>query len=209
MTNAPNPADHAWWLASRASGIVAICLITASVFIGLTLSTRVLKGPGIARWLAATHEHAALGGLVAIALHGVTLMGDPFLKAGVADIAVPFASGFRPLWVGIGVLGGYLAAVVGLTFYVRRRIGVARWRKLHRLAIVAYAMSLAHTVGAGTDFGAGSWPRLAVVAPAGPIAVLFVQRMLANRKPKPAPDGLPSQHVSQHPHALQLRTAGD
>src|SRR3954471_11548223 len=58
---APNPADHTWWLASRASGVVAMILITASVFIGLTLSTRVLKGPGMSRWLSAAHEQAALG----------------------------------------------------------------------------------------------------------------------------------------------------
>jgi sulfoxide reductase heme-binding subunit YedZ len=188
MTNAPNPTEHAWWLASRASGIVAIVLITASVFIGLTLSTRVMKGPGLSRWLATTHEHAALAGLVAIAIHGVTLLGDPFLKPGLTGIAVPFAGDLKPLMVGLGIIAGYVAALTGLTFYARKRIGVARWRKLHRLTIVAYALSVVHTIGAGTDFAAGSWARLAVIAPAGPIAVLFAQRMLAGRTaPSPAP----------------------
>jgi sulfoxide reductase heme-binding subunit YedZ len=181
VTSAPNPADHAWWLASRASGIVAMILITASVFIGLTLSTRLLKGPGLSRWLAAAHEQAALAGLVAIGLHGVTLLGDPFLRAGVIDIAVPFAGDFKRFWVGVGLTGGYLAAIAGLTFYARRWIGVARWRKLHRLTIVAYALSVGHTIGAGTDFGAGSWARLAVIAPAGPIAVLWIQAMAGRR----------------------------
>src|SRR3954451_24277921 len=143
---APNPADHTWWLASRASGVVAMILITASVVIGLTLSTRVLKSPGMSRWLSAAHEQAALGGLVAIALHGVALLGDPFLKPGVPGLAVPFAGDFKPLWVGMGIVGGYVAALTGLTFYARRRIGVKRWRKLHRLTIVAYGMSLAHTI---------------------------------------------------------------
>ena len=186
MAAAPNPADHTWWLASRASGIVAICLVTVSVFIGLTLATRLLRGPGLSRWLAATHEHAALAGLVAIAIHGVTLLGDPFLDPGLRGIAVPFAGAYKPLMVGIGIIGGYLAALTGLTFYARKRIGVARWRKLHRLTIVAYAMSVVHTIGAGTDFGAGSWARLAVIAPAGPILVLWVQRMLAKPARPPA-----------------------
>ena len=196
---APNPADHTWWLASRASGVVAIILITASVFIGLTLSTRVLKGPGMSRWLAAAHEQAALGGLVAIALHGVTLLGDPFLNPGVKGIAVPFAIDFKTLWVGLGIIGGYLAALTGLTFYARKRIGVARWRKLHRLTIVAYGLSLVHTVQAGTDFQAGSWARLAILAPAGPIMVLFGERMLAGRakKPKPAP-----KPATRHPRPV-------
>jgi len=185
---APNPADHTWWLASRASGVVAMILITASVFVGLTLSTRLLKGPGMSRWLAAAHEQAALGGLVAIAVHGVTLLGDPFLNPGVKGIAVPFAIDFKTLWVGLGILGGYLAALTGLTFYARKRIGVARWRKLHRLTIVAYGLSLVHTIQAGTDFQAGSWARLAILAPAFPIMVLFGERMLGGRaKAKPAP----------------------
>src|SRR3954447_2984183 len=185
----PNPADHTWWLASRASGVVAMILITASVFIGLTLATRVLKGPGMSRWLAAAHEQAALGGLVAIALHGVTLLGAPFLNPGVKGIAVPFAIGFKTLWVGLGIVGGYLAALTGLTFYARKRIGVARWRKLHRLTMVPSGLSLVHTIRAGTDFQAESWARLAVLAPAGPILVLFGERMLAERakKPKPVP----------------------
>jgi sulfoxide reductase heme-binding subunit YedZ len=182
MTTGPNPADHAWWLASRASGTVAMLLISASVLIGLALSARVMKGPGISRWLASAHEQAALAGLVAIALHGVTLLGDPFLQASVGDIAIPFSGDFKPIWVGIGMVGGYLAALLALTFYARRRIGVARWRKLHRLTVVAYALSVAHTLGAGTDFGPGSWPRLAVIAPAGPIAVLWVQRMRGARR---------------------------
>ena len=187
MTSAPNPADHAWWLASRASGIVAMLLMTAAVFLGLTLSTRVLKGPGLSRWLSAAHEQAALASLVAVAIHGVTLLGDPFLKPGVTGIAIPFAGEFKPLWVGIGILGGYLSALVGLTFYARRRIGVQRWRKLHRLTIIGYAMSVVHTIGAGTDFQPGSWPMLVLIAPVGPIAVLFAQRMLASRAPKPQP----------------------
>jgi methionine sulfoxide reductase heme-binding subunit len=186
----PNPADHTWWLASRASGVVAMILLTTAVFIGLLLSTRALKGPGMSRWLAAAHEQAALGGLVAIGLHGATLLGDPFLKPGVTGIAVPFALDYKSLWVGLGVVGGYVAAITGLTFYARRRIGVARWRKLHRLTIVAYGLSLAHTVGAGTDFQGGSWTRLAILAPAGPILVLFAERMLSGRsarRPSPRP----------------------
>ena len=201
MTNAPNPAEHAWWLASRASGIVAMLLMTAAVFLGLTLSTRVLKGPGVSRWLAAAHEQAALGSLVAVAIHGVTLLGDPFLKPGVTGIAVPFAGEFKPVWVAIGIVGGYLSALVGLTFYMRKRIGVARWRKLHRLTIAGYGMSVVHTIGAGTDFQPGSWPMLALVAPVGPIAVLFAQRTLAGRTAKPKPASRPREEA-RPPHRV-------
>lgn len=193
-----NSADHAWWLASRASGIVAILLLTATVFMGLTLSTRVVKGPGIPKWLSSSHEQLALTSLVAIALHGLTLMGDPFLKASITDIAVPFAGDFKRFWVGIGIVGGYIIAALGLSYYVRKRIGAARWRKLHRFTIVGYVMSVGHTIGAGTDKG---WLTYVVIAPAGPILVLFLQRMLAGRskaapKPQPNPAATPSAAAS-------------
>jgi sulfoxide reductase heme-binding subunit YedZ len=118
---------------------------------------------------------------------------------------VPFAGEFKPLWVAVGIVGGYLSALVGLTYYARRRIGVARWRKLHRLTIVGYAMSLVHTIGAGTDFQPGSWPMLALVAPVGPIAVLFGQRLLGSRKPQPRPETPPAHRVPApwHPETRQ------
>jgi sulfoxide reductase heme-binding subunit YedZ len=96
----------------------------------------------------------------------------------------------------LGVIGGYIAAALGLTFYVRRRIGAARWRKLHRLTIVAYALSVIHTIGAGTD---GGWVSYVVLAPAGLIAVLFFQRMLAERRKRRAGATQPGTTASSMP----------
>ena len=55
-----------------------------------------MRRPGLSRKLMAIHEHTALAGLVAIAVHGITLLGDPWLHPGVGGVAVPFAMGFRP-----------------------------------------------------------------------------------------------------------------
>ena len=114
--NGPAPAEYGWWLASRAAGLTALLCITVAVGIGLALGGKVAsKKPGLPRVLLAIHEHAALAGLIAIAVHGITLLGDAWLKPSIADIAVPFASDVKPLWVGLGVIGGYLAALLGLT----------------------------------------------------------------------------------------------
>ena len=45
----PDPAEHAWWLASRAAGIVALVCITLSVAVGLAMAGRVSRNPRLAR----------------------------------------------------------------------------------------------------------------------------------------------------------------
>src|SRR3954454_62463 len=103
-------AGHELWLVSRSAGVVALVLVAASVLIGLTLAAGLGGPPQRRRALVAFHEQTALGGLIAIALHGVALLGDSFLKPGITGIAVPFVIDYEPVYVGLGIIGGYLAA---------------------------------------------------------------------------------------------------
>lgn len=178
MTGAAvDPTQHIWWLMSRASGLVALGLITASVALGLAMANKLIRG----RNVAGLHEHLSLAGLVAICVHGITLLGDPWLHPGLSGIAVPFTMGYRTIFTGLGILGGYLAAALGLSFYIRRKIGPKLWRKLHRFTVVAYVLSLVHAIGAGTD-ASTVWLRTFMVATAVPIGVMFVARMIPRRK---------------------------
>ncbi len=170
--------SHGWWLASRASGLVALVLVTISVGLGLAMAGKVMRRPGLSRTLLAIHEHTALAGIIAIAVHGITLLGDPWLHPGVTGVTVPFAMGFRPLWTGLGVIAGYLAAMLGLSFYARKRIGPRLWRKAHRATIVVYVLGLVHAIGAGTDASA-VWFRWWVLMTAPVIGGLFVHRVFA------------------------------
>jgi methionine sulfoxide reductase heme-binding subunit len=172
-----DPMDYGWWLASRASGLVALALITLSVGVGLAMAGRAFQTPGLARRLMALHEHAALAGLVAIAVHGITLLGDAWLHPGPVGIAVPFAMDYKPAFTGLGIVGGYLAAALGLSFYARRRIGPKLWRRLHKATLLVYVLSVVHTLGAGTDAGE-AWLRWAMAVTGAPILYLLVVRML-------------------------------
>jgi methionine sulfoxide reductase heme-binding subunit len=187
-------ATHGWWMASRASGLVAMVLITISVGLGLAMAGKVMRRPGLSKKLMAIHEHTAVAGIVAIAVHGITLLGDPWLNPGVAGIAVPFTMSFKPLFTGLGIVGGYLAALLGLSFYFRKRIGAKLWRKAHRATVLVYLLGLVHAFGSGTDASA-VWFRWWVVLTAPPIGGLFVYRILSGRakrskarqpRPKPA-----------------------
>jgi methionine sulfoxide reductase heme-binding subunit len=169
-------AQHGWWLASRASGLVALALVTVSVGIGLLMAGKVSRKPGLGPKLAAIHEHAAVAAIIAISVHGVTLLGDAWLNPGIAGIAIPFKMAYRPLWTGVGIVGGYLAALLGLSFYARRRIGARLWRKAHRFTVAVYVMAVVHTLGAGTD-ASTPWMRAWLVLTGVPIAVLFGLRL--------------------------------
>lgn len=180
-------ATHGWWLASRASGLVALVLVTISVGIGLTMAGKVMRRPGLSKKLLAIHEQTALAGLIAIAVHGITLLGDPWLNPGVSGIAVPFTMGFRPLFTGFGIIGGYLAVLLGLSYYVRRRIrgGAKLWRKAHRATVAIWMLGLVHALGAGTDASA-VWFRWWVMLTTPVIGGLFVYRVLSSRAKKQA-----------------------
>lgn len=185
MTSANDLLAHAWWLASRSAGIVALVLVAASVTIGLILATGLGGPPARRRALVAVHQHTALTGLVAIALHGALLLGDPWLRPGLAGLLVPFVMRYRPLFTGLGILGGYAAALLGLSFYARRRIGAKRWRNLHRATPLVYVLGLAHALGAGSDAGT-LWLRAFMLASAVPIAGLLALRLAGRRRRAPA-----------------------
>jgi methionine sulfoxide reductase heme-binding subunit len=189
-----DPMEYAWWLAGRASGIVALALISLSVMLGLAMAGRVTREPKLRRAMIAVHEHAALAALIAIAVHGITLLGDKWLDPGPVGILVPFQIDHEPLWTGLGIVGGYLAAALGLSFYARRRIGTKRWRSLHKATILVYVLSVLHTLGAGSDAGT-PWLRAQIVLTGAPILFLFVMRALSGgasaarlgSAPSPAP----------------------
>jgi sulfoxide reductase heme-binding subunit YedZ len=77
----------------------------------------------------------------------------------------------------MGIIAGWLAAILGLSFYVRKRIGTRTWRSLHRFTIVVYLLALGHVVGAGTH-GRSWWMIAMLTALTAPIVFAFTYRIL-------------------------------
>lgn len=199
MQTTPDPGHYAWWLASRSAGLVAIVLASVAVAAGLLMAGRISQRPGMARTLRTVHEQSALACLVAIAVHGLTLLGDAWMHPGIAGIALPFQMGYRPVWTGLGIIAGWGAVLLGLSFYVRKQIGPRLWRVAHRFTIVVWALGVVHALGAGTD-AATPWMRVGLVALAAPVVGLFVARVLPGPRrtvtPQPSPAGQPL-HLGQ------------
>ena len=128
--------EHLFWIVSRAAGIAALLLSSAAVGVGLTMGGRMVKGRGLD--LRAAHEALSLATLIAIVVHAVALLGDSYLNASVLDITVPFVSGYKEPWMSIGIVSGWALVALGVSYYFRTKIGVARWKKLHRWTALAW-----------------------------------------------------------------------
>lgn len=184
----PDPLDYSWWIASRSAGVIALCAVSLSVIIGLMMANGLPRKKGYKAKLVKIHEASALIGLVAIAVHAITLLGDQWLKPTIAQLVIPFQMSYEPLMTGLGVIAAWLAVAVGLSFYARRYIGAKRWRSLHKLSALVWVGALIHAIGAGSDTGA-LWMQAVLLASGVPILILLAMRILGgrNRKTEPNP----------------------
>jgi methionine sulfoxide reductase heme-binding subunit len=150
MTTDATP--HLFWITSRAAGTAALLLASVAVCLGLLMGTRLLKRFAAAD-LRVTHETLSLATMVAIAVHGISLIGDGYLHPSLLDISVPFAGSYKTAWTSAGIISGWALAALGLSYYARGRIGPERWRRLHRFTALAWLLGLVHSLGEGTDAG--------------------------------------------------------
>jgi len=182
MSSYTDPGQHVFWIASRALGIVALLLVSATVGLGLAMSARLGGSPSVTGRVKHLHEAISLTAIAAIGGHGLLLLGDSYLHPGLAGIALPFALKVQRFWTGIGVIGGWLACVFGLSFYARRWIGARTWRRLHRWTPVVYCLALVHALGAGSD-ARSLWLLTIFAGTAGPIALTAAYRFLPRSQP--------------------------
>jgi sulfoxide reductase heme-binding subunit YedZ len=184
--------EHIFWITSRAAGGAAMILASAAVGVGLMVSAKAMR-PGTSKAdLRAIHEALSLTTLVMVAVHGLSLLGDSFLDPGLTGIAIPFVGAYRPLWTGLGIVAGYGLAALGLTYYLRDRIGAARWRKLHRFTAVFWVLAIVHTIGAGSD-AAELWFLIISGVVVIPAAALLVLRWLDRWRNAPVGSRVPGR----------------
>jgi sulfoxide reductase heme-binding subunit YedZ len=181
-------APHLYWITSRAAGTAALILSSLSVCVGLLMGGRLLKRRGMD--LRVTHEALALATLAALLIHGLTLLGDGYLHPSISEISIPFLSGYKTPWTSAGIVAFWAMLLLGLSYYARGRIGVARWRKLHRFTALAWVLGLAHALGEGTDAGQAWFLAMIAIAVVPAIGLLLARWLGAGRSPRPATPNL-------------------
>ncbi|MBV9466487.1 MAG: ferric reductase-like transmembrane domain-containing protein [Solirubrobacterales bacterium] len=142
----------AYWYLSRGTGAVALLLLTASVVLGVLGSLRFAAAPRWPRFaIDALHRDVSLLVIALLLLHILTSVLDGFAPITLTDAVIPFASAYRPLWLGLGALSFDLLLALVITSLVRRRLGYRAWRAIHWLAYASWPVAVLHGLGTGTD----------------------------------------------------------
>jgi len=139
------------WYVTRATGTVALILLTASVVIGIAAIAR-LRAPGVPRFMIdGIHRTVSLLALVLLVIHILTSVLDSFAPISIVDAVVPFVGIYRPFWLGLGAVAFVLLLAVTVTSLVRRRLGHSTWRGVHWLAYACWPVAVLHGFGTGSD----------------------------------------------------------
>ena len=166
------------WYATRATGLVTLLLLTASVLLGVMTAGRFSSDKWPRFLTVGLHRNISLLVLIFLALHIGTTVVDTYTSIPAAAAFVPFASPYKALWLGLGAVAVDLLIVVVLTSLLRRRLGFRAWRRLHWLAYACWPIALAHGLGTGTDRKT-LWVFAATLGCAAAVAVAATWRVVA------------------------------
>jgi len=101
------------------------------------------------------HRTLSLLAVSVVAVHVVTTVLDGFTHIGLLDAVIPFASSYRPIWLGMGALAFDLILALIVTSLLRRRLGHRTWRAVHWVSYACWPLALIHGLGTGTDASLG------------------------------------------------------
>jgi len=145
-------ADLRLWLAARATGFMALFLLTAQVVFGLVLSHPTNKTTWrLSKLLFPWHENAWVFILAFLGAHVVATVADGYAKVSLLGAFIPGLSEYRTPAIAIGTLSFYALMVTGLTARYTRLLPKGLWLKLHRFGLVVLGLAWAHGLLAGTD----------------------------------------------------------
>ncbi len=169
-------SSTAFWYASRATGIVALLLLTAVLVLGI-LVNRQGRLPGLPRFaVTGIHRNLSLLSVAFIAVHVLTAVLDTFVSIPLAAGIVPFASGYERLWLGLGAISLDLMLAMIVTSLLRGRMNRLLWRAIHLLAYLSWPIAFAHSIGSSKDLQQG-WMLVMAIGCALIIAAAVIWRL--------------------------------
>jgi Ferric reductase like transmembrane component len=155
LAAAASTSPTAYWYLTRGTGTVALILLTLSVALGVA-NVRRIRTERMPRFvLDAVHRNASLLAMAFLTIHILTALLDGYAPIRLLDVFIPFASAYRPLWLGFGAVAFDLMLAIVITSLLRRRLGYRAWRITHWAAYASWPVALLHGIGTGSDTKAG------------------------------------------------------
>ena len=146
-------AELRFWVAARATGIVAFLLLTFQVVFGLVLSHPHNKSTWkLSKRLFPWHDHLWVFVMAFLIAHVVSLAADPKSGVDALGAVVPGLSQYRSAPVALGTLALYAFFVTAITARYTKLLPAGAWLALHRLAALIYVFSWMHGILSGTEF---------------------------------------------------------
>jgi methionine sulfoxide reductase heme-binding subunit len=153
----------ALWYASRATGVVALLLLTGVMVLGM-LVNRQGRLPGLPRFaVTGLHRNLSLLAVVFVVIHVVTSVADGYVDIPIFSAVLPFTSPYERLWLGVGAVSFDLAIAVIVTSLLRRHLSRRAWRVVHLLSYLCWPVAWLHSLFASGDLQHGVLLILAIV----------------------------------------------
>jgi sulfoxide reductase heme-binding subunit YedZ len=150
------------WYLSRATGVVALVLLTATTFLGVLVAGRAKsKLPSFVR--ADAHRYISAVTVAFLAVHVITALLDPYVNIGWAAVVVPLTSSYERAGIAIGAVGADVLLAVGISIALRTRLPARVWRAVHWAAYLCWPTAIAHALAMGPDTRF-AWARCLVAA---------------------------------------------
>src|SRR5437764_11920730 len=166
----------AYWYLARATGVVALLLLTASVVLGILGPLRITGGRRWPRFaIDLLHRDVSLLVIVLLVLHIATSVLDGFAPVAWLDSVIPFGASYRPLWMGLGALSFDLLLALVITSLMRARLGYRWWRSIHWLAYASWPVAVLHGLGTGSDVKSWWMLTLTIACLAAVLVAVFVR----------------------------------
>ena len=170
-----NASTWAWYF-SRATGMVALVLLTAILVLGVLGPLRVSHELWPRYAIGTVHRDLSLLALLVVAIHVVAIVLDSYVKVPLTAAIVPFGSSYKPVWTGLGALAFDLMIALVVTSLLRTRLGFRTWRLVHWSAYACWPLAVAHGLATGTDSGS-TWALALTVVCIGAAAVAVALRV--------------------------------
>ncbi len=171
-----------YWYLTRASGTVALILLSGAIVLGI-IDVRRWSTPRWPRFIVdSLHRNVSLLAMVFLGIHILTSVLDSFAPISLLDAFVPFTGSYRPFWLGLGAAAFDLLLAVTITSLLRQRMGYGTWRAVHWLTYASWPVALLHGLGTGSDIKSNWMLAITLMCLAAVLAAVLVRVIAAWRQ---------------------------